>query len=111
MNALQEKQKEILQTLISVLETAENEHGNLSYGIFNDIEDSNVFSLISEWDNRHDLNRHMRSDRFSVLLGTKSLLSEPLKIQIHTVAVSEGIQAVADVRKNKPVFPKIMGKG
>jgi quinol monooxygenase YgiN len=99
MNALQEKQKEILQTLISVLETAENERGNLSYSIFSDIEDSNVFSLISEWDNRHDLNRHMRSDRFSVLLGTKSLLSEPLKIQIFTVAASEGTQAVADVRK------------
>jgi len=99
MNALQEKKKEILQTLISVLETAENERGNLSYNIFSDIEDSNLFSLISEWDNRHDLNRHMRSDRFSVLLGTKSLLSEPLKIQILTVAASEGIQAVADVRK------------
>lgn len=99
MNALQEKKKEILQTLISVLETAENERGNLSYNIFSDIEDSNLFSLISEWDNRHDLNRHMRSDRFSVLLGTKSLLSEPLKIQILTVAASEGIQAVSDVRK------------
>ncbi len=99
MNALQEKKKEILQTLISVLETAENERGNLSYNIFSDIEDSNLFSLISEWDNRHDLNRHMRSDRFSVLLGTKSLLSEPLKMQILTVAASEGIQAVSDVRK------------
>lgn len=99
INVLQEKQKEVLQTLLSILETTENEDGNLSYGVFCDIEDKNVFSLISEWKNRRDLDHHMRSDKFSVLLGTKSLLSEPLKIQILTVAESEGMHAVNAVRK------------
>jgi hypothetical protein len=43
----------------------------------------------------------MRSDRFSVLLGTKSLLCEPLKIQIFTVSHSEGIEAIDAVRSKR----------
>jgi len=80
MNVLPEKQKEVLQTLLSMIETMGKEKGCLSYGIFCDIEDKNVFNLISEWETRQHLDHHMGSDRFSVLLGTKSLLCEPLKI-------------------------------
>jgi len=38
---------------------------------------------------------------FSVLLGTKSLLCEPLKIQIFKVSDPEGIEAVNSVRKKR----------
>lgn len=82
MNVLPEKQKEVLLTLLSLLQQPEKETGCLSYGIFSDIKDKNLFCLISEWETRQDLDQHMRSNRFSVLLGTKSLLAKPLKIQI-----------------------------
>ena len=73
MNVLPEKQKEVLLTLLSLIQSPEKEQGCLSYGIFADIEDENVFDLISEWETRQHLDHHLRSDRFSVLLGTKSL--------------------------------------
>ena len=101
MNVLPEKQKEVMQTLLSMIESPGKESGYLSYGIFCDIEDKNVFNLISEWETRKDLDHHMRSDRFSVLLGTKSLLCEPLKIQIFTVSHSEGIEAIDAVRSKR----------
>ena len=104
MNVLPEKQKEVLQTLLSLIEPSEKEAGCLNYGVFSDVEDKNVFNVISEWENRQHLDRHIKSNRFSVLLGTKSLLYKPLKIQILTVADSEGIQAVNSVRK-KQLFP------
>jgi len=101
MNVLPEKQKEVLQTLLSMIEPPGKESGCLSYGIFCDIEDKNVFNLISEWETRKHLDYHMRSERFSILLGTKSLLSEPLKIQILTVSDSAGIEAVNSTRKKR----------
>lgn len=101
MNVIPEKQKEVMQTLMSIIESPEKENGYISYGIFCDIEDKHVFNLISEWETRKGLNRHLRSDRFSVLLGTKSLLCEPLQIQIYTVSGSEGIEAVHSARKRK----------
>ena len=112
MNVLPEKQKEVLQTLLSMIETMGKVKGCLSYGIFCDIEDKNVFNLISEWETRQHLDHHMRSDRFSVLLGTKSLLCEPLKIQIFTVSDSEGIETVNAVRnKIELISPILMRKG
>ena len=83
-----------MQTLLSMIEPTLQEKGCLSYQVFQDIDDENVFSLIKDWKTREDLNRHMRSDRFGVLLGTKILLDEQQNIQIHTISHSEGIEAV-----------------
>jgi len=98
LNALIEKRTEVMQTLLSMIEPTENERGCLSCQVLRDIEDKNVFSLIEHWKSREDLNGHIMSDRFSVLLGTKSLLCEPPQIEIHTVSHSEGIETVNAAR-------------
>ncbi|MDA3896606.1 MAG: antibiotic biosynthesis monooxygenase [Desulfobacteraceae bacterium] len=106
MNVLREKQKEILQTLLSLIDSPKKDKGCLNYGIFCDIEDQNVFNLISEWDTRQHLDHYMKSHKFSVLLGTKSLLSEPMAIQIYTVTDAEGMEAINAIRtKLKPIYP------
>ena len=107
MNVLPENQKEVMQTLLSMIESTGKERGCLSHHVFRDIEDENVFSLIDEWETREDLDQHIRSAKFGVLLGTKSLLCEPLKIQIFTVSDSEGIEAVNSVRKKETDFTHI----
>jgi len=101
MNVLIEKRTEVMQTLLSMIEPTEKEKGCLSCHVFRDIEDRNVFSLIAEWETRKDLDDHIRSDRFGVLLGTKSLLSEPQQIDIHTVSHSEGMDTVNAARAKK----------
>lgn len=101
MTALPEKQREVFQTLLSLVDPPGNETGCLSYEIFGDIEDENVFNLISEWETRQHLDQHIKSDRFSILLGTKCLLEEPLKIQIVTVAEVEGMEAVCIARRKE----------
>ncbi len=89
MNALVDKRTEVMQTLLSMIEPTENVKGCLSFHVLRDIEDKSDFSLIEEWETRVDLDDHLKSDRFSVLLGTKSLLCGPMKIQIFTVADSK----------------------
>ena len=94
LNALPEKQKEVIQTLLSMIESTVKEKGCLGHHIFRDLEDENAFSLIDEWKTRKDLEQHLGSAKFGVLLGTKSLLCEPPNIQIHTVSNSERMPAV-----------------
>mgnify|MGYP000216984544 FL=1 len=101
MNVLIEKRTEVKQTLLSMIEPTENWRGCLSCHVLRDIEDKNVFSLIEEWETREDLDDHIKSDRFSVLLGTKSLLCEPQQIEIHTVSQSEGMEVIHKVRYKK----------
>lgn len=98
MTVLPEKQLEMMQTLRSMIELTKNEKGCLNYAVLYDIKDKNRFNLIEEWESRKDLDKHIASHRFGVLLGTKALLNKPLKIQIHTVSISEGIEAVSAVR-------------
>jgi len=103
MKVLPEKQKEIFQTLLSLIELPGKEKGCLGYSILCDISDKNIFNLISEWKTRQDMDNYIRSYGFSVLLGTKSLLCEPLKIRIFRGSYYEGIKDVNFVRK-KGVF-------
>ena len=98
MKALVVKRTEIIQTLLSMIEPSRKEKGCLSYEVFCDLEDNSVFSLTEEWKTREDLDRHIRSERFSVLLGTKSLLNKPLEMKIYTVSNSEGMELVNALR-------------
>ena len=99
MNVFLDKRTEVMQTLLSMIEPIENVRGCLSCHVFRDIKEKNVFSLIEEWETREDLDDHIKSDRFSVLLGTKSLLCEPLQMEIHTVSHSEGMETVKAARR------------
>ena len=108
MKVLPEKHKEVMQTLLSInspmgIELPEEENDYPVYDIFCDIENKNIFNLISEWETRRYLDDHLKSDRFGVLLGTKSLLCEPLEIRILTVSDSEGMEAVKSARKKSKI--------
>ena len=98
LNAFLDKQTEVMQTLLSMIEPTENMRGCQSCQVFLDIEENNVFSLIEKWETREDLDDHIKSDRFSVLLGIKSLLCEPPQIEIHSVSNSEGMKTVNATR-------------
>lgn len=83
-----EKQKEVMQTLVSMIKPVSREKGCLSYEVYRDIEKQNIFSLLAEWDTRKNLDHHIKSDKFGVLLGTQSLLYESPSIQIYTISNS-----------------------
>jgi quinol monooxygenase YgiN len=107
MHVLPKNQKEVSQTLLSMIEPMGKEKGCLCCDVFCDMEDENILSLIEEWETREDLDRYIATKRFRVLLGAESLLNEPLEIQIHTVSRSEGIEAVNAARgKTTSFFPK-----
>lgn len=96
-----EKQLEVLQTLLSLMEPVGGEPGCKSCFAFCDINDNHHLILLEEWETQKDLDRHMQSLLFGVLLGTRTLLSEPPQIQIHTVTRTRGMEAVHALRQNK----------
>lgn len=101
MNVIPEKQLEITQTLLAMMEPRAKKTGCMSFAVFCDIKDKNRFCLLEEWETREKLDHHIASHQFSVLLGTKALLCEPLEIQIFTVSRSEGMDAVQSIRVTK----------
>jgi quinol monooxygenase YgiN len=88
MNARPEKGLEFKQTLLALIESTRKEKGCLSHNIFQDIENDNGFSLIQMWQTRGDLDDFLRSDLFTVLIGTRYLLSRPSEISVKEVTHS-----------------------
>ena len=98
MKALPEKCLEVKQTLLALVEPTRKEKGCLSHNILQDIENDNGFSLIQMWHTRADLDDYLRSDLFTVLIGTRYLLSRPLEITLNEVSHYSGWEAVEAVR-------------
>jgi len=98
MHVLPEKQKEVVQTLLSLTAAMDREAGCLSYALLCDMKDKNLLCVLEEWENREKMDHHLKSDMFGVLLGTKSLLHLPHGIHIYTVNQPEGMNAVLAIR-------------
>jgi quinol monooxygenase YgiN len=102
MDVIPDKQKEMVQTLLSMIGSMKKAAGCLSYTLFSNIEDKNLLNLLGEWQTRKDLDNHLISEIFSIFLGTKSLLKKPHEINIYTVIKSEGMEAVNMARRKEP---------
>jgi quinol monooxygenase YgiN len=61
MNVLPEKQKELVQTILSMIGPMEKEAGCLSCALFCNVEDKNLLNLFEEWQTRKDLDRHLKA--------------------------------------------------
>ena len=94
----QNKTKELLQTLVLISEQMSLENGCISCGFFKDVSDENRYRLIGKWKNEDDLNNHLRSEEFSVVLGSLSLLEKKAEIRLDVVSSTKGIEAIHKAR-------------
>ena len=95
------KNFEVIQTIQDMNKSSANNVNSIRYDIYCGLEDKNSFILIGSGKNASRLNQYIASHKFSVLLGTKALLCEPMDIQIFTVSHSEGMDAVHSLRESK----------
>ena len=80
-----EKRRELSQTLHSIVRQVRKESGCLHSGFYQDFDNEKDFLVVSEWETQKDSDDHLRSDVFTVLMGTASLMHRPPEIVIHTV--------------------------
>jgi quinol monooxygenase YgiN len=99
LNVLPEKCLELKQTLLALIESARKDKGCLSHNVLQDLENDNGLSLIEVWESREDLDHRLRSDKFTVLMDTRSLLTRPPEITMNEVSHSSGWEAVEAVRR------------
>lgn len=100
LNARKEKQDEIQQTLLAMIESMGEEKGCRNYHVFRSIKNKTIFNSYGEWDTREALYLYLKSDKFGVMLGTKSLLTKPMQIKILTVSLTEGIELINTIRSD-----------
>lgn len=95
MEVPQEKNREFLQTILLIIKSMRREKGCLECHFYHDMEDGNKFRLVGKWAKQEDMNNHLRSDTFSVLLGSMNLLQESPDIRFYEVScMGSGMKAI-----------------
>ncbi len=92
MKVLAEKQKELSQTISSLIGSIRTEKGCQRCDFCQSMENENELSLLEEWDTPENLKSHLKSDRFRVLRGAMNLLKEPYGMMFHTVLHPAGMK-------------------
>ncbi len=98
MDVLPEKRREFLQTIRALTSPTRSNKGCINCHYYQDVEDENIISLVEEWETQEELDNHLRSEQFSVLLGAMNLLSKPPDIKFNAVSYTSGIEALNAAR-------------
>ncbi|BEH11804.1 MULTISPECIES: putative quinol monooxygenase [Geobacter] len=93
-----EKRKEVLQTFKAILAQIRREQGCISCNCYVDIEDENSILFMEEWQSRENLDTHLRSVHFGVLIGVMKLLKKAPDIRFNTIVSTAGAEAVDAAR-------------
>ena len=93
-----EKWKEVLQTFKAILCPIRGEQGGISCNCYADVEAENNIFFKEEWKTSEDLNTHLKSVHFSVLIGAMKLLNKEPDIRFNTIASTSGVEAIKTLR-------------
>lgn len=99
MKANPGKFHELHQTLEAFLPMIREQKGCRDCRISRDIEDGQVLTLAVDWDAREDLERYVRSEDGSALLGAVELLGETSRVAIGRDLSWGGIEALKRMRR------------
>ena len=66
--------------------------------VYQDIEDPNAILLVEEWESRADLEDHIASDKYRIVLSLMESSVRFPEIKFNTVSRAEGIEVVETVR-------------
>jgi quinol monooxygenase YgiN len=97
-----EHRDEFLQTIKSINEDSRSAKGFKQATLYQDMNDADHFSLIHEFETQDDMEIHLRSEDFRVLLGALKLLGNKSKIEYtFTSFKQDDMVRVDDVRYGK----------
>jgi quinol monooxygenase YgiN len=81
-DVLPDKRAEFVSAVGEIVESLRSSQGCLACRLVSDCENDNLFVMTSEWDGRTFLDRYLSSAEFSILEGTRILLSDGPELSI-----------------------------
>ena len=101
MTVRPDKRHDFMESIRGMLEPTRVERGCISYCLYEDIENTNTFTLVEEWKTRDDLEKHVRTDNYRRLLELMNLLSEPYELRFSTVLQTVEMEPMLELAHKK----------
>jgi quinol monooxygenase YgiN len=90
---------DIVRALSRVMRSAQIDRGCDHVEITRDAEDGSVVIYVEDWDDREQLERRIRSDRFGALLNLMEACPDTPSLELRFVSEVQGLDYVASVRQ------------
>ena len=92
------RQPEVRRELEGLVGPVRAQPGCRHCTVMHEAEKPGVVTLVEEWETRADLDRHLRSEECRRLLALVEFGDAPPELYIDSVAVREGMEAIAAAR-------------
>ena len=99
-----DERKNFLDAARLVVEPTKVQPGCISCRIYQDVNDLDSVFLVEEWKTREELDRHLKSDQYRIVLSLVDLSEIPPVFQIRTISKTEGLEAIEAVRGGERNF-------
>jgi quinol monooxygenase YgiN len=93
-----DKRKEILDAVRLVAGPTQVQPGCISCRFYQDVDDPDTVFLVEEWKTRKELDCHLKSDRYRIILSLVDMSEKPPEFKIRTISKTEGFEALEAVR-------------
>jgi quinol monooxygenase YgiN len=96
--APRERQQEILGVLRMLMAPLRADPACTGCRLYRSVEDDRVLAFEEEWRSKKDLERHMRSDDYRIVLSVLDCSTEPPEVNLQTIGDSRGMELMASFR-------------
>ena len=92
---------EVVRLLRSLIEPTRVETGCITCRLYCELNDTNVLTWVEEWETRADLDRHLRSSRFTQILAALDMADTQPEVRFNTVVATSGLGLIEEARGRK----------
>lgn len=96
-----EKESEALDILSSITEQVQYEPSCISCRIYRSADEPHAIMIEELWKTREDLQRHLRSDTYRLILLVIEMAESPPEIRFDSILCSTGLELIENER-NRP---------
>ncbi len=93
-----ENKDEIFRLLRSLVEPTRVETGCLSCRLYQELNDPPVLTWVEEWATREDLEAHLRSPKYKMILAALDMADARPEVRFDTVIETMGMQLIEEAR-------------
>lgn len=93
------ERRELLQALLAWASEARQASGAMTAHVYEDVETSAAFYLVSQWQDRQSMEAHLGSLQFGAVLGALEVLAARPTVQISELAARDPQDALTTIRR------------
>ena len=94
----QNRRKDFLDAARLVLGPTRVQPGCISCRFYQDVDDPDAVFLVEEWKTRKELERHISSDQYRIILSLVEISAKPPEFKLRTISKTEGMEILEAVR-------------